>query len=100
MRHTNAKPGAVRGGTRAPLQGALDSAKSNLTVPGAQASLRFRRDIEALHRLGPRPIGEFVAELIDRLAGDDPERQAFVAERLSRYARLDGGLVHRGGAHR
>jgi hypothetical protein len=49
----------------------------------------FRRNIRHLHRLGPRPIGEVLAEVISNL----PEAEPVIADRLATYAELDPALV-------
>jgi len=54
---------------------------------------RFARKVERLHELGPRPIGEFIVEIINKLAATNPEFAAFAADRLDRYAALDADAV-------
>ena len=85
-------PGAGFSGARAASQCGRDAAEDTALHPRLQ-HLRFQQDVEALHRLGPRPLGELILELIERLAGDDPERRAFVEARLHRYAALDREIV-------
>jgi Ser/Thr protein kinase RdoA (MazF antagonist) len=53
---------------------------------------RFRRDVERLHRLGPRPLAEMLAELAARRLLRT-EIDALVA----RYARLDGAALDAAG---
>jgi hypothetical protein len=52
---------------------------------------RRRRQIEAIHRLGPRVVGELLVEVAD-LADLD--------QQLTRYASLDGNAVRALGADR
>jgi hypothetical protein len=52
---------------------------------------RIRYLARHLHSLGPRPLAEYLAEII---AGADP------LARLERYCELDPDLVHRLGADR
>jgi hypothetical protein len=54
----------------------------------------FRRDVRALHRLGPRPLGELLAEVISNL----PQAAPVIADRLATYAELDPALVDSLGA--
>ena len=57
------------------------------------ADLRFQRQIEHLHRLGARAVGEFIAEV-------SAERgiRTVVDKKLSRYADLDPEAVEAAGA--
>ncbi len=64
------------------------------------ARARFDRRVSLVHRLVPRPVAEFVREIVVRLAGDDPERLAWVDARLDAYAKLDGGVVRALGTDR
>jgi hypothetical protein len=52
----------------------------------ARARIRRRRLIEHLHRLGPQPLGYFLAE-IEGATGTD------VTARLERYARLPADFI-------
>ena len=59
-----------------------------------QASWRddavFEQNIRRLHRLGPRPVGELLREVlraVDRETADE------ILARLTTYAALDAGLV-------
>ena len=61
--------------------------------PRAGADPGFRERIRALHRLGPRPLGEIIAEILARF----PQAGAFALARLERYAVLDPDLVARFG---
>jgi len=54
-----------------------------------QARLRYEWRIERLHRLGPRPVAEFVLEIVEALAGSDIERRALIEARLDAYCRLN-----------
>ncbi len=52
------------------------------------ANLRFQRQIEKLHRLGPRPYGELLAEI-----GEQLKCRTFIDQRLRAYAALDPEVV-------
>jgi len=54
-------------------------------------ALRFQRDVEAVHRLGPRAVAELLLELKNGADLDD---------RLARYAELDPATVRALGADR
>ena len=59
------------------------------------SDLRFRRTVERLHRLGPRPFFEVLAERgTARLIRTDIERQ------VERYAALDLDTLHQLGGDR
>jgi hypothetical protein len=60
-------------------------------LEGASSDLVFSRRVERLHRLGPRPLGEILIELIARWG--EPLR-ADLDQRLDRYLRLDPAVVH------
>lgn len=49
---------------------------------------RFERQIERLHRLGPRPIVELLAEIVHRTG-----QSRFIADRLQAYAELDPAVL-------
>ena len=49
----------------------------------------FRRAVQHLHRLGPRPLGEFLGEVVAAM----PEAAPVVVERLEAYALLDPHTV-------
>ena len=49
----------------------------------------FRRRVDRLHALGPRPLGEFLAELAAR-----PGSAGAVITTLNRYAVIDAALLH------
>jgi hypothetical protein len=54
----------------------------------------FRDRVRRLHGLGPRPVGELLAEIMGRY----PRTRAFVERRVEGYADLDPALVaHFGG---
>jgi hypothetical protein len=59
-------------------------------APQHQAAHRLirQRQIEALHRLGPRVIGELLDELARHHDLHDD-----IARRLARYARIDPGVL-------
>ena len=59
------------------------------------ADPRFHRQIEHLHRLGPRVFGELLAE-IAAVTGEP----GLIADRVAAYARLDPGIVRAVGADR
>ena len=69
--------------TRQPLVGPLFDA-------------RFRRHIEHLSNLGPRPIGEFLLQIVGT---DDDARTALVVL-LERYRQLDADVVQAVGGDR
>ena len=52
------------------------------------ADLRFHREAEKLHALGPRAIGELLAEI-----GEQRQCRTFIDQRLRAYARLDPEVV-------
>jgi hypothetical protein len=49
----------------------------------------FREQVRHLHRLGPRPLGELLGEVLATCPGC----RGLVLERLDRYADLDPDLV-------
>ena len=55
---------------------------------GIVADLAFQRDIERLHRLGPRPQYELLREIEQRFGCGD-----FIRSRVKRFAELDPGIV-------
>jgi hypothetical protein len=60
----------------------------------APADRLFRDRVRRVHALGPRPVGEVLAEIMGRY----PDTRPFVEERLDRFADLDPALVaHLGG---
>ncbi len=50
--------------------------------------LRFHRQVEKLHRLGPRATGELLTEI-----GEQRGIRIFVDQRLRAYARLDPEVI-------
>lgn len=50
--------------------------------------LRFQRQVELLYRLGPRAVGELLAEI-----GEQRACRTFIDRRLSAYAALDPQAV-------
>jgi hypothetical protein len=59
------------------------------------ADLRFHREVERLHRLGPRATGELLLEIAECLAA-----RSFVDERVKAYVALDPKVVKALGADR
>ena len=59
------------------------------------ADLRFHRQVEHLHALGPRTVGELLAEI-----GEQRGCRTFIDQRLKAYAELDPGVVRELGADR
>ncbi len=55
---------------------------------GIVADLAFQRDIERLHRLGPRPQYELLREIERRFGCGN-----FIRDRVKRFAELDPGIV-------
>ena len=50
--------------------------------------LKFHRLVERLHRLGPRAVGELLAEI-----GEQRSCRTFIDQRVAVYAALDPELV-------
>ena len=48
------------------------------------ADLQFRRDVERLHRLGPRVVYELLAEI-----GEQRLCRTYVKQRVQRYSEID-----------
>lgn len=59
------------------------------------AERAFDRQVEALHRLGPRAVAEFLREI-----GARGMRWALIEQLLARYARLDPAVVRAVGGDR
>ncbi len=57
--------------------------------------LRFHRQVEKLHRLGPRAYGELLAEI-----GEQRGCRTFIDQRLRAYAALDPEVVRELGGDR
>ena len=57
--------------------------------------VRLRRDVEKLHRLGPRPLYHMLVEL-----GCERSFRAAIEDSVARYARLDPAVVKALGADR
>ena len=57
-------------------------------VVGLVDDLRFRHQVEKLHRLGHRAVHEFLIEIAEQRAC-----RTFIAQRLEAYSRLDPELV-------
>jgi len=95
-----ARAGAAGAGTRiAERQWGSDSTAAT-TAPaaariGAQRDLRFRRDVQRLHRLGARAVYELLSELAaKRLLRTEIEQL------VGTYAQLDPKIVRAVGADR
>ncbi len=58
------------------------------------ADLRFRRQVERVHRLGPRAVGELLQEI-----GADRSCLTAIETALERYTGLDCDVVAAGGAN-
>ena len=52
------------------------------------AELRFQRQVEKLHALGSRAVGELLAEI-----GEQRSCRTFIDQRLEAYSRLDPEIV-------
>ena len=59
------------------------------------AELRFRRDVERVHGLGARVVGELLSEI-----GAERAIQHLIDRKVERYADLDPGVVHALGGDR
>ena len=60
------------------------SQSSFLSAAEVVASLKFRRQVEHLHRLGPRVVGELLAEI-----GAERSIQTLIDQKIDTYASLD-----------
>ncbi len=56
------------------------------------ADMRFRRRVLRLHRLGPRVVGELLAEI-----GAERGIQTIIEQKLATYAKLDPGMIEAAG---
>ena len=56
----------------------------NETAAEIASDLRFRRQIERLHRLGPRALGELLVEI-----GEQRLCRTYLEQRVRRYAEID-----------
>ena len=63
-------------------------------VNGPLFDARFRRHVDHLFRLGPRPVGECLSQLVGT---NDDARTALIVL-LERYGELDAGVVQALGA--
>ena len=61
----------------------------------AVADLRFRRQIERLHRLGPRATAELLAEI-----GVERSIMTIIDQKLERYVDLDPAAIEAAGGDR
>ncbi|RDD62631.1 hypothetical protein [Ferruginivarius sediminum] len=74
--------------TRNPGAGASAAGASRLVTQAADKpkhnapSLPLQRQAEALHQRGPRPLGELLAEVLERLDADEAD---WLRRRLERY---------------
>ena len=59
------------------------------------ANLRFRRQVEHLHGLGPRAVGELLAEI-----GAERSIQTVIDRKLDRYSQLKPGALSAAGGDR
>jgi hypothetical protein len=66
-----------------------------MTAPAHLAELRFRRAVEALWHLGPRPLAEFLDEI-----GAQHLIRTEIESTLRRYSRLNIDTVRAVGAER
>ncbi len=60
----------------------------------AVAEIKFRRLVDHLHQLGPRPVAELLTELV----GTDEQARSDVLHLLEKYAALDPAMVRALGA--
>ncbi len=56
--------------------------------------LKFHRQVERLHRLGPRAVGELLIEI-----GEQRSCRTFIDQRLDAYSRLDPELIRKLGGN-
>lgn len=59
------------------------------------ADLRFQRDVEALHRLGPRALHEMLIEI-----GAERSMGTLIAQKVARYASIDPAALSYAGGDR
>ena len=71
------------------FSGAVKVSTAPMVVANTPADPRFQRLVEHLHDLGPRPVGEFLLELV----ANDPDMGAAVQVNLERYHRLNTATV-------
>jgi hypothetical protein len=64
-----------------------------MTMPVDLADTRLRRDVERLHRLGPRAVAELLLEI-----GRESLLRVDIERRLARYVQLDPATVRALGA--
>ena len=104
MPHTWRKPPDGRGGLpeRVVSADSFDTLKNKAAPPKKQpgnpkathsiglatieagVDLRFRRQVERLHRLGPRALGELLAEI-----GEQRLCRTYLEQRVRRYSEID-----------
>ena len=65
-------------------------------VNGPLSKTRFRRQVDHLHRLGPRPVGECLLQLV----GTNDDAHAALIILLEQYQRLDADVVEALGGDR
>ncbi len=78
--------GAVKAGRRFTPEYSRD--RRALQDSAEIGSARFERQIERLHRLGPRVFGEMLAEIAEATG-----QPALVADHVEKYARLDRAVL-------
>jgi hypothetical protein len=62
-----------------------------VVVDSASHDASFRRRIERLHHLGPRPLGELIGAVLTAAC---PRCCDLVLDRVQRYGEMDPDLVH------
>ncbi len=77
------------------LQNSNVKSKGNGAAPSSRrhdpaiAEIEFRRLVDHLHQLGPRPVAELLTELV----GHDEQARSDVLHLLEKYSGLDPALV-------
>jgi hypothetical protein len=99
-RYMMENPAAGDGGASECLAGRLDAPDNNQNRRAFHDSAeigspRFERQIERLHRLGPRPFAELLAEIATGTGASD-----LIADRVEAYSRLDPEIVRAVGGDR
>jgi hypothetical protein len=80
MAHKQKSPGSGPGASEVHIQAASWNASDNII-----AGLRIQRQAEAIHQLGPRPLGELLQEIISAR----PE----LAIRVAAYASINPAVI-------
>ena len=70
----------------------MTSATETIVAADVVADLQFRRQVERLHRLGDRVLGEFLAEIGAELGVQTP-----IDAKLARYAELEPEAIEAAG---